>query len=83
MADTARHRRATFPSTAAALHRYASRRPLNELRADSLFAYVEHGFRELPDGIGAAQVPSRVRSSDVRRRRQAHADDGLPKSRHP
>jgi pimeloyl-ACP methyl ester carboxylesterase len=50
MADTARHRRATFPSTAAALHRYASRRPLNELRADSLFAYVEHGFRELPDG---------------------------------
>ena len=39
-----------FPSTAAALHRYASRPPLNELRADSLFAYVEYGFRELPDG---------------------------------
>jgi pimeloyl-ACP methyl ester carboxylesterase len=50
MSETARRRRATFPSTAAALHRYASRPPLNELRADSLFAYVEYGFRELPDG---------------------------------
>jgi pimeloyl-ACP methyl ester carboxylesterase len=50
MSEGARRRRPTFPSTAAALHRYASRSPLNELRADSLFAYVEYGFRELPDG---------------------------------
>jgi len=50
MAEGARRRRATFASKAEALYRYASRPPLNELRADSLFAYVEHGFRDLPDG---------------------------------
>jgi pimeloyl-ACP methyl ester carboxylesterase len=50
MSEGARRRRRTFPSTAAALHRYASRPPLNELRADSLFAYVEHGFRASADG---------------------------------
>jgi pimeloyl-ACP methyl ester carboxylesterase len=50
MSEGARRRRATFPSTAAALHRYASRPPLNELRADSLYAYVEHGFRQMADG---------------------------------
>ena len=47
---TARRRRANFPSRADALHRYASRPPLNELRADSLFSYVEHGFRDMTDG---------------------------------
>ena len=30
--------------------RYASRPPLSALRADSLAAYVEHGFADLPDG---------------------------------
>jgi pimeloyl-ACP methyl ester carboxylesterase len=50
MSEGARRRRATFPSTATALHRYASRPPLNELRADALYAYVEHGFRETADG---------------------------------
>jgi pimeloyl-ACP methyl ester carboxylesterase len=50
MSEGARRRRPSFPSTAAALHRYASRPPLNELRADSLFAYVEHGFRDAANG---------------------------------
>jgi pimeloyl-ACP methyl ester carboxylesterase len=52
MADAARRRREVFPSRAEALHRYASRPPLRILRADSLAAYVEHGFEDLPSGEG-------------------------------
>ncbi len=50
MSDAARRRRSVFPSKADALMRYASRTPLGALRADSLAAYVEHGFEDLPDG---------------------------------
>jgi pimeloyl-ACP methyl ester carboxylesterase len=57
MGDAARRRRSVFPTKAEALHRYASRPPLNELRADALYAYVEHGFRTLPDG--SAQLKCR------------------------
>jgi pimeloyl-ACP methyl ester carboxylesterase len=50
MSDAARRRHPTFPSKAEALYRYASRPPLQELRAEALFAYVDHGFTDLPDG---------------------------------
>jgi pimeloyl-ACP methyl ester carboxylesterase len=50
MGDSARRRRPAFPSRADALFRYAGRPPLNELRADALYAYVEHGFADAPDG---------------------------------
>lgn len=50
MADGARRRQDTFASKQAALWRYATRPPLNELAAASLAAYVDHGFEELPDG---------------------------------
>jgi pimeloyl-ACP methyl ester carboxylesterase len=50
LANAARKRRATFPSRAEALARYASRPPLGRLRADALAAYVEEGFEDLPDG---------------------------------
>ncbi len=50
MSDAARRRRSVFPSKADALMRYASRTSLGALRADSLAAYVEHGFEDLPDG---------------------------------
>ena len=46
----AARRRPTFPSRGDAMVRYASRPPLNLLRADSLLAYVQHGFRDEPDG---------------------------------
>lgn len=46
----AARRRPSFPSRAEALRRYASRPPLDVLRADSLYAYVEHGFRDEADG---------------------------------
>ena len=50
MAEGARRRRETFPSRANALWSYARRPPLGFLRADSLAAYIEHGFEELEDG---------------------------------
>jgi pimeloyl-ACP methyl ester carboxylesterase len=50
LAAAARRRRAGFPSRAEALHRYATRPPLNVLRADALAAYVEHGFADTGAG---------------------------------
>jgi pimeloyl-ACP methyl ester carboxylesterase len=50
IADGARRRRASFPSRAEAMWRYAGRPPLDVLQAGALASYVEHGFAELPDG---------------------------------
>jgi pimeloyl-ACP methyl ester carboxylesterase len=50
MSAAASRRRPVFGSRLAALENYASKPPLNELRDDALRAYVEHGFRDLPDG---------------------------------
>jgi pimeloyl-ACP methyl ester carboxylesterase len=49
MADAAARRRAEFPSADAALANYASKPPLNRLRADALHAYVRHGFVPLTE----------------------------------
>jgi pimeloyl-ACP methyl ester carboxylesterase len=50
MAAAAAARRAVFSSRAEVMWRYAQRQPLNQLRADALALYIEHGFVELPDG---------------------------------
>jgi pimeloyl-ACP methyl ester carboxylesterase len=50
IAEAARRRRASFPSRAEAMWRYAGRPPLDLLQAGSLASYVEHGFSELADG---------------------------------
>lgn len=50
LAIAARKRREVFESRAAALHRYASRPPLDVFSAGSLWAYVEYGFDDLDDG---------------------------------
>lgn len=50
LAASARRRRPTFPSRMEALGRYASRPPLGTFRADALWAYVQHGFEDRPDG---------------------------------
>lgn len=50
MSAAARRRREVFASREEVLARYASRPPLNVLRADALWRYVEHGFVDLPDG---------------------------------
>jgi len=50
LAQGARRRRYTFASRQAAFERYNSRPPLNIFRQDALHSYVEHGFKDLPDG---------------------------------
>jgi pimeloyl-ACP methyl ester carboxylesterase len=58
MIESTLRRRPTFPSRAEALQRYASRGPLDVLRADALHAYVQHGFEDLPDGsVGLRCAP--------------------------
>lgn len=46
----ARKRRAVWASRDAAIASYSSRPPLDVFTAESLRAYVEHGFRDLPEG---------------------------------
>jgi pimeloyl-ACP methyl ester carboxylesterase len=50
MSRGARRRRATWDSRDQAYESYASRPPLDVLTAESLRAYVDYGFRDLPDG---------------------------------
>jgi pimeloyl-ACP methyl ester carboxylesterase len=57
-ADGAERRRPTFPSRAAALDNYASKPPLNRLRADALHAYVRHGFVDDGEGVRLACRPA-------------------------
>jgi pimeloyl-ACP methyl ester carboxylesterase len=63
LAEIARKRRATFPSKAEALYRYASRPPLNVLQAGALAAYVEHGMEELPDGSARLKCAPEVEAA--------------------
>lgn len=50
LADGAARRRPTFASQADAIANFASKPPLNVLRADALHAYVRHGFATREDG---------------------------------
>jgi len=50
LAEQAARRRRRFPSRAEALWRYATRPPLDVLQSGVLAAYVEHGFRDTPEG---------------------------------
>jgi pimeloyl-ACP methyl ester carboxylesterase len=50
LADAARRRRASFTDRDAAFANYASKPPLSALDPAALRAYVDHGFRDQPDG---------------------------------
>jgi pimeloyl-ACP methyl ester carboxylesterase len=50
MARAARRRRNEWPSIDAAVEAYASKPPMNVMRADALRAYVEYGLRLRDDG---------------------------------
>jgi pimeloyl-ACP methyl ester carboxylesterase len=56
LADSARRRRAEFPSKADALWRYATKTPLRALNAEALAAYVEHGFEDTPEGTARLKL---------------------------
>ena len=60
LASTARMRQEFFESRQAAYDRYAERAPLSLLDPDVLRAYVEHGFRDLPDGTVTMKCPREV-----------------------
>lgn len=77
LATSARRRREVFGSKAEVLHRYASRPPLNLFRADALFAYVEHGFEDLPDGT----VRLKCRAEDEGRTFESSADSTVARIR--
>ena len=49
----ARNRQQVFESRETAYERYASRPPLNVFTPEALRAYVDHGFRDLPDSTVA------------------------------
>jgi pimeloyl-ACP methyl ester carboxylesterase len=51
MSSAARRRRPSFASAEAALANFASKPPLNVVRADALHAYVRHGFVAGEDGL--------------------------------
>lgn len=48
--EAARNRRSVFPSRQDAFDRYAPSPGLGELHADALWAYLDHGFVDRPDG---------------------------------
>lgn len=51
LADVTRRRRRSFPSYADAIANFSSKPPLSSLHADSLEAYVRHGFAQLEDRV--------------------------------
>lgn len=60
LAIGARKRRNEWSSTTDAFESYASKPPLNVMRADSLRAYVDHGFRDRGDGTLVLKCPPNV-----------------------
>ncbi len=61
LADGARRRRATFPSSEEALTNYASKPPYGELDPEALRLYVEAGFALVPDEEGGDGRTVRLR----------------------
>mgnify|MGYP000916176019 CR=1 FL=1 len=68
LAVASRRRRDRFGSRAEVFERFASRPPLNQMRADALHAYVTHGTVEEDDGVRlrcAGESEARVYECDV------------------
>ena len=60
LAEGARRRRDTFESRQQAFDNYASKPPFSVLDPEGLWAYVEHGFVDLPDGGVGLACPRQV-----------------------
>lgn len=63
LGDIARMRQEVFESRQAAYDRYSARPPLSLLDPEVLWAYVDHGFRELPDGTVTMKCPRDVEAA--------------------
>ena len=66
MAEAAERRREVFPSFDHAVANYASKPPLDRLRADALHAYVAHGFAPLADGTVRLKCRGRSEAATFR-----------------
>ena len=60
LAVSARKRRPIFASREEAYERYASRPPMSAMTPESLHAYVDYGFRDLPDGTVALKCTPEI-----------------------
>ncbi len=63
LGDIARMRKQNFESRQAAYDRYAARPPFSLLDPEVLRDYVDHGFRELPDGTVTMKCPREVEAT--------------------
>lgn len=63
LGDIARMRKEVFESRQAAYDRYGSRLPFSLLDPEVLRAYVDHGFRNLPDGTVTMKCPREVEAT--------------------
>lgn len=59
LAEGARRRRRVFASRQAAFDAYAAKPPFSSVAPEALWAYVEHGFSDVPDGEGGVRVRCR------------------------
>ena len=63
LGDIARMRKEIFESRQAAYDRYGSRLPFSLLAPEVLRAYVDHGFRDLPEGTVNMKCPREVEAT--------------------
>ena len=77
LADGAARRRARFDSLDAAIANYASKPPLDALRADALRAYVEGGFAVEPGGEAVLRCRPEWEAATFRMARHSGAWDAL------
>ena len=63
LGEIARMRKEIFESRRAALDRYEARPPFSLLHPEVLAAYLDHGFRDLPDGTVTMKCPREVEAT--------------------
>jgi pimeloyl-ACP methyl ester carboxylesterase len=78
LADAARRRRPSFPDRDTAYANYAAKPPLSRLAPAALRAYVDHGFREGPDGDVVLKCTPEVEAATFDAGTRANAFVGLP-----
>lgn len=78
LADAARRRRRSFPDREAAYANYASKPPLSGIDPAALRAYVDHGFRDGPDGDVVLKCLPEVEAATFDAGMHADAFRGLP-----
>ncbi len=77
LADGARRRRPSFPSTQAAIDNFSSKPPFSVLDPNALAAYVRYGFRELEDQSVALRCSPEVESATYLMGSQHHTFERL------